>query len=120
MTATSTTRARSHAIMTRRRGNRSARPERVIPPMKAGTTLAAKVIAASRDEWVRSYTSNVSATRASWSPPTESTCASHSARNSPIAKTAANVALGGAVSDPAAPSVDCPCALTSGLMAIPP
>ncbi len=65
MTATSTTRVRSQAIMTRRRGNRSARPESVIPPMNAGTTLAAKVTAASSAEWVRSYTSNVSATRAS-------------------------------------------------------
>ena len=33
--------------MTLRRGHRSARPERVIPPTNVGTTLAAKVTAAS-------------------------------------------------------------------------
>jgi hypothetical protein len=88
--------------------------------MNDGTTLAAKVTAASSAEWVRSYTSNVSATLASWSPATDSTCASHSARNSPIAKTAPNVAPDAAVSEPGAPSVDCLCALASGLMAIPP
>src|SRR5215467_11529081 len=117
MTATSATRIRSQAIMTRRRGSRSARPERAIPPTNDGTTLAAKVTAASRAEWVRPYTSRVSATRASWSPATDRTCASHSARNSLIAKTAPNVALGGAWPDVGGPSVDCPRALASGLIA---
>jgi len=39
-----------------------------MPPTNVGTTLAANVTAASSADRVRSYTSTVSATRASWSP----------------------------------------------------
>ena len=63
--ATSSARPRSQTIMTLRRGHRSARPARVIPPTNVGTTLAAKVTAASSGDPVRSNTSSVSATRAS-------------------------------------------------------
>ncbi len=65
MARTRVRRAISQMIMTWRRGNLSARPARKIPPMKMGTTLAAKVTAASSADLVLSYTSNVSATRAS-------------------------------------------------------
>ncbi len=65
MAATSAMRARSHVIITSRRGRRSARPDRKTPPRNVGTTLAAKVSAASKAERVRSYTSSVSATLAS-------------------------------------------------------
>ena len=65
MMATSTARLRSQAIITCLRGSRSARPDRVSPPTKAGTMLTAKVIAASSAEWVRWKTSRVSATLAS-------------------------------------------------------
>ncbi len=87
MMATSTARLRSLAIITCLRGSRSARPDRVRPPTKAGTMLTAKVIAASSAEPVRSNTSKVSATLASWSPATDSTWAVHSARNSETPKT---------------------------------
>ena len=100
---TSSALLRSQTIITRRRGHRSARPARVKPPTKAGTTLAANVIAASRLDRVCSNTSRVSATRASWSPATDSTWASQSARNSAIPKTSANVARRAAGAVSAAP-----------------
>jgi hypothetical protein len=65
-----------------------------------GTMLATKVIAASSDERVRSYTSQVSATLASWSPATESICADQSARNSVTANTWLNVARSARSADP--------------------
>ncbi len=65
MTRTSAHRARSQMIITLRRGCRSATQASVMPPTNVGTTLTTKVIAASRAERVRSYTSTVSATRAS-------------------------------------------------------
>jgi hypothetical protein len=63
--------------------------------------LTAKVIAASSAEWVRAYTSRVSATLASWSPATDSSCAVHSALNSEIPKTWRKVdGLSGAAASP--------------------
>jgi len=50
---TSAHRSRSQVIMTVRRGNRSARPPSVTPPMNSGTTLATNVTAASSAEAVR-------------------------------------------------------------------
>ncbi len=41
MTSTRTQRATSQAIMTSRRGSRSARLPSITPPMKVGTMLAA-------------------------------------------------------------------------------
>ena len=54
MISTSRQRIRSQAIMTWRRGSRSARPPIATPPMKVGTMLAANVTAASRADLVRS------------------------------------------------------------------
>ncbi len=84
---------RLHAIITARRGYRSASQASVMPPMKVGTMLAANVTAASSAERVRSYTSTVSATRASWSPTTDNSWATHRARNSATANTSRNVVL---------------------------
>ncbi len=100
MTMTSAARSRSQTIITCRRGNLSPRPDRATPPAKAGTMLATKVTAASSDDRVRSYTSQVSATLASWSPATESICADHSARNSVTANTPPSVALVARSADP--------------------
>ena len=63
--STSAHRITSQAIMTARRGYRSASQASVTPPTKVGTTLATNVTAASRAERVLSYTRIVSATRAS-------------------------------------------------------
>jgi hypothetical protein len=63
--ATSRPLTRSVPIVTPRRGSRSARPDSKIPPKKFGTRLAVNVTAASSGDRVRSYTSTVSATRAS-------------------------------------------------------
>ena len=106
MTRTRTQRMRSQAIMTWRRGSRSARPLSITPPRKVGTMLAAKVTAASRADPVRSYTRTVSATRASWSPPTERIWPSHSARNSGTPKTSRKAAFGSGLS-PAGPVFAC-------------
>ena len=54
MTRTSTNRIRSQAIITPRRGYRSASQARVRPPMNVGTMLTANVTAASNDERVLS------------------------------------------------------------------
>ncbi len=54
MTRTSTARTMSQAIITARRGYRSASQASVMPPMKVGTMLTTKVIAASSAERVRS------------------------------------------------------------------
>jgi hypothetical protein len=54
MTSTSAQRNRSEAIITRRRGKRSARPASVTPPMNSGTTLTMNVTAASSAELVLS------------------------------------------------------------------
>ena len=54
ITATNAARTRSQVIITRRRGSLSAKPDRNTPPTNVGTTLAAKVTAASSAEWVRS------------------------------------------------------------------
>ena len=98
MTATISARIRSQAIITCRRGRRSAMPDRSSPPAKVGTMLAANAIAASREEPVWSNTSRVTATRASWSPATDSTWATHRAVNSRTPNTWANVdRCGGAV-----------------------
>ena len=59
MMATSAARLRSQAIITCLRGSRSASPDRVRPPTKAGTMLSAKVMAASSAECVRAKTSRV-------------------------------------------------------------
>ena len=64
MTRTSPHRITSQAIITPRRGWRSASQDSVMPPMNVGTTLTTKVTAASRADWVRLNTSTVSATRA--------------------------------------------------------
>jgi hypothetical protein len=50
MITTSTARLTSQTIMTCLRGSRSASPDRVRPPTKAGTMLRANVIAASNAE----------------------------------------------------------------------
>jgi hypothetical protein len=94
MAATSTARLRSQTIITARRGSRSASPDRVTPPTDMGTMLAANVTALRKAECVRANTSRVSATRASWSPATESTCAVHSARNSATRNTPPKVERG--------------------------
>jgi len=65
MTRTSAHRAMSQVIMTRRRGYRSASQASVTPPKNVGTMLTTNVIEASSAERVLSYTSTVSATRAS-------------------------------------------------------
>ena len=65
MNRTRTNLAKSHVIITARRGYRSASEASVTPPMNIGTMLTTNVIEASSAERVRSYTSRVSATRAS-------------------------------------------------------
>src|SRR5659263_484887 len=62
------------------------------PPTSAGRKLNAYTSPVSRAEPVRPNTSTASATRASWSPSSESTSASQSTRNSPTAHTAPKVA----------------------------
>jgi hypothetical protein len=66
--ATRTQRARSQATMTARRGSRSARPDRNIPPSRYGRNPDANVTEASSGDFDRSYTRSVSATTASRSP----------------------------------------------------
>lgn len=54
MTATSAARPRSEAIITARRGRRSASPDSTAPPMKTGITPITKVTAAKNADRVRS------------------------------------------------------------------
>ena len=86
ITATSTARAASHTTITRRRGYRSASHDSSAPDTSAGSIDNAYVAALSAAEPVRWYTRIASATRASWSPATESRPASHTTRNSRTAK----------------------------------
>jgi hypothetical protein len=92
ISATRPARARSVPIITCRRGNRSARPASSEPPIRSGRKVTAYVSAASRAEPVWSNTSRLSATRANWSPATDSTEASQMPRNARTANTSRNVA----------------------------